>query len=77
MEGKVNIAITLVSRYLSSTDRAGVLVNFVKKGNLKDVVEKAIDATREEDKKAKIVKIDSKNFVSTHDEYGMIFSSFS
>ncbi len=63
----------LVARYLSSADKAGVLVNFVKKGNMRDIVEKAINAIKEKDKKAKIVKIDNKNFVSTHDEYGMIF----
>ncbi len=63
----------LVGRYLTSSDRAGLLVNFVKKGSMVDVCSKAIEAVEELDSEATINKIDDKNFISTHKEYGMIF----
>jgi len=63
----------LVGRYLTTTDGIGVLINFVKKGNMQKAIEQAISSIKEMDKKAKIGKTDGKNFASTHDKYGIIF----
>lgn len=63
----------LTDRYLTATDRAGVLVNFVKNGKMSDILDKAVAAVMEIDPVGKINRIDGKNFVSVHSEYGIIF----
>lgn len=63
----------LTDRYLTAADRAGFLVNFIKHGKISDVLEKAVTAVMDVDPKAKINKIDGKNFISVHREYGFIF----
>lgn len=63
----------LVGRYLTATDRAGLLVNFVKNGSISDICIKAKEAIKELDSETSISNIDDKNFISLHKEYGMIF----
>lgn len=63
----------LTDRYLTASNRAGVLVNFVKTGKMSEVVEKAIAAIKGMDRDAKIHHVDSTTFVSEHTEYGIIF----
>lgn len=66
----------LIGRYLTTTDKAGLLINFIKDGSLPDVIDKAISAIKELDPEVKINKVDDKNFVSTHKEYGIILHHF-
>lgn len=53
-----------------------MLINFVKKGKLSEVIQKAIDVIEELDPAARINVVDEKNFVSSHKEYGIIFHHF-
>ncbi len=64
----------LIERYQTATDRAGVLINFVKVGKLTDNLIKAKSAVLELDQNATITDIEGENaFVSQHKEFGIIF----
>lgn len=63
----------LVGRYKTQTDKAALLVNFVKSGSFSEVKEKAINAIKELDQEAKITDVDDENFISNHKDHGMIF----
>ena len=63
----------LVGRYKTQTDKAAVLINFVKEGKFSEVMEKSIQSVKDLDPEAAINVVDEKNFLSTHKEHGIIF----
>lgn len=66
----------LTTRYLTVSEKAGVLITFVKKSTIETVQQKAVEAIQEIDSETKINKIDNKTFISVHKENRLIFHRF-
>jgi hypothetical protein len=66
----------LVGNYLTSQESAGVLITFVKNGDLPKIVNNSMETVKEIDAEAVVHQIDEKNFVSSHKKYGLIFHLF-